>query len=140
MFWALIEPVRPISAARKRERKCMVQSYRAVVGKDLATEEGTINRVTFEKGRWAMADGLSMKKEDLVRRRSFLLLRIPPHPSFTQFSKIVPPKGVITLSGWNCKPQTLKRVWRSAMITPCSLRAVISNSVGKVAGSAAQLW
>jgi hypothetical protein len=35
----------------------MVQSYRAAMGKDLAMEQGTINRGTFEKGRWAIADG-----------------------------------------------------------------------------------
>jgi len=41
------------------------------------------------------------------------------------------PSCVSTLSGWNCTPSTGCLRWRSPMMMPSSVRAVISNSRGR---------
>jgi hypothetical protein len=44
-------------------------------------------------------------------------------------------------SGWNCTPSTAKaRLWRTPMISPSSVQAVISRQAGSVSRSMASEW
>ncbi|OLT03438.1 hypothetical protein BJF90_25235 [Pseudonocardia sp. CNS-004] len=45
-----------------------------------------------------------------------------------------------TDSGWNCTPTTGSSRWRTAMITPPSVRPVTSNSAGSVSGRIDSEW
>ena len=49
----------------------------------------------------------------------------------SQFCSIFFPSGVRTLSGWNWIPLIFWVLWRSAIICPSSLSAVISRQSGK---------
>ena len=53
-------------------------------------------------------------------------------PSFRKFRRIVRPFSVRMLSGWNCTPQIGNSRWRTPMISPSSVSAVISRQSGMV--------
>src|SRR5947208_10304619 len=55
-------------------------------------------------------------------------------------ARIFLPLGVRTDSGWNCTPYNGNSRWRSAMISPSSLSAVISKHAGNEFRSTTSEW
>ncbi len=98
------------------------------------------------KGRWQFAFrqfvhqgiGLPFGERDTVQQRVQECAVFPAHLLCIRMKFVisVSPSGVSTLSGWNCTPSSCSVLWRTPMITPLSVSAVISSVSGNDSTSA----
>ena len=128
-------------ALRPRRRLCCAEPP-AARPPSPASLSGSVSCVSSSSASDSRRSRRSSSRSRVSRRDGIAALR--REPCALARSAVKPqeilhqrgPSGVRMLSGWNCTPSTIKRRWRTPMISPSGVRAVTSSSGGRVSGAA----
>ena len=90
---------------------------------------------------WRISDSISSWKISRCSiRRSSASWGFIQRVSVKKFFSSAWPCSVSTDSGWNCTPSTASVLWRTPMISPSSVQAVISRQSGRLSRSITSEW